>query len=193
MVQHFKNYKNNLLKPIDLKQKIKSILTIVLMTIVIINIMFIIKINSNIIVFKAIESYTYIITFVISLIFAFTPKTLLCERIYVRIKKYLIRLMSIFLICFFTICLFPYDVVYFMQGEYKTYITEYKITTPGPRAFKHHHCKTGIRIFDEYTATSFFLCFTKNENIQYSNKALVTIKTTPFGSYLSDYKLFIQN
>lgn len=87
MVQHFKNYKNNLLKSINLKQKIKLILTIVLMTIVIINIMFIIKINSNIIVFKAIESYTYIITFVISLIFAFTPKTLLCERIYVRIKK----------------------------------------------------------------------------------------------------------
>lgn len=193
MVQHFKNYQSDLLKPTKIKQKIKLILVLVLIIILLINLIFILKIRSKIIVFTTIESYTFSFAFFISFIFAFTPKTLLCEHIFIRIKKYFIRFINIFLVCFLSVCMFPKDAVYLMQGEYKTYITEYKITSPGPRTFKNHSCKAGIRIFDEYTQRGFFLCFRKNENIQYGNQALVTIKTTPFGSYLSDYKLFIQH
>jgi hypothetical protein len=194
MEQNFKNYKIDLLKPIKIKQRVILILVILLIIMLLINLFFSLKIRSKIIVFATIESYTFISSFFISFIFAFSPKSLLNkQRIWKRIENYFLKFINIFIICWITICCFPNAAVYFMPGEYRTYITQYLITSPGPSLSRHNHCKNGIRIYDEYTSSSFFLCFTPDENTQYGNKALVTIKTTPLGSYLSDYKLFIQH
>lgn len=189
----FHNYQNDLLKQTKRKNKVKLILMMLLLLIFLINTFISSLISPKIIIFSNITDNILIISVLFSLVLALSRKVLLSKHILVRIKNYLLRFINSFLCYFIPTFILTEDMIYLMQGEYKIYITKYKITSSGPSIAKFSYCNNGIEIFDKYTSSNFFLCFRKNENFQYGNKALVAIKTTPFGSYLSDYKLFIQH
>lgn len=106
-----------------------------------------------------------------------------------RFTPYGDRFLSIACLCFvITIPLFDYY-VYLFPKQTNTYLTRYEITVPGPRIAKFSRCDKGIKIQDYYTSQRFFLCFNDKKHSVYNTKALVTVQSNAFGSYLVNYDI----
>ncbi len=191
MPQNFKNYNQDLLKKVVLKKNITNILQLSVAILFILNILFALRFHQKTIIFPKVEYAFFTVAILLSFLLAFSRKKMLKKSFLERIKHYLTRTFMIFSFNLIIFLVLPAEIIYFYPTEYKTYTTEYKITTPGPSRGRHGRCKHGLKILDKDNNYHFFLCINLNDKIKYGTKAQVRVKETLIGSYLTDYKLFV--